>query len=593
MAHGRLLADFGQLSNAEKRLLRCAARGEIWQPAGWDGKRPTTDNVTNRLRAGLIRFLLLGGDADNPVHEEGVMIAGAWLPDELSLRQIAAVGRLVLHRCHLAQRPMFIGATFPELSLTGSFVPGVSADRMEVKGGAFLNDGFEAAGEVRMLGAKVGGNLTCNGCAFRNVDDDGAPMGAALSADLMNVSGSVFLNGGFEAVGAVRLLGAKIGGNLTCKGGTLRNANGDGAPLGAALSADRMMVEGNVFLDDGFKVTGAVHLLGAQIGGQLSCAGSSFRNADGDGVLRGYALSADGMTVKGGFFLRGVSEMLGPINLANASVAQLVDDGFDWPGGSILDGFRYDSIVGSTNARRRIAWLSGQRPSHISDEFKPQPWEQLISVLRAMGHKAEAADIAIAKQNALRKAHQIGVREPKSFPHSRVPRVRTLLDGLWNPVSNWLARGWHRIYGLLSGYGHRPQRILFITLALVSLSSLAFYEGRHDGLIGPTDPLVYMNAQTAGCGTGGDPGVIVWTDPDCPVPPEYTTFQPFFFALDIALPFVDLHQESEWAPLVTNQRGETLWGGRLLRWLMWFNIIFGWVASLMFVAIVSRLVEKD
>ena len=39
--------------------------------------------------------------------------------------------------------------------------------------------------------------------------------------------------------------------------------------------------------------------------------------------------------------------------------------------------------------------------------------------------------------------------------------------------------------------------------------------------------------------------------------------------------------------------GETLWGGRALRWLMWFNIMFGWIASLMFVAIVSRLVEKD
>jgi hypothetical protein len=77
------------------------------------------------------------------------------------------------------------------------------------------------------------------------------------------------------------------------------------------------------------------------------------------------------------------------------------------------------------------------------------------------------------------------------------------------------------------------------------------------------------------------------------VPPEYTTFQPFFFALDVTLPFVDLHQEADWGPLVANAAGETLWGGRALRWLMWFNIMFGWIASLMFVAIVSRLVEKD
>jgi hypothetical protein len=54
-----------------------------------------------------------------------------------------------------------------------------------------------------------------------------------------------------------------------------------------------------------------------------------------------------------------------------------------------------------------------------------------------------------------------------------------------------------------------------------------------------------------------------------------------------------LQQDRDWSPIVINENGEQLWGGYLLRALMWFEILFGWFASLMFVAIVSRLVEKD
>ena len=77
------------------------------------------------------------------------------------------------------------------------------------------------------------------------------------------------------------------------------------------------------------------------------------------------------------------------------------------------------------------------------------------------------------------------------------------------------------------------------------------------------------------------------------MPPEYTTFQPFIYSLDLILPLVDLQQDSDWAPIVSNANGETLWAGRALRWLMWFEILFGWMASLTLVAVLGRLVDKD
>jgi hypothetical protein len=98
----------------------------------------------------------------------------------------------------------------------------------------------------------------------------------------MTVEGSVFLDEGFHATGAVRLLGARIQGVLSCTGARLENPSGD------ALSANGMTVEGDVFLDEGFHATGAVRLLGARIQGVLSCTGARLENPSGD------ALSADG-----------------------------------------------------------------------------------------------------------------------------------------------------------------------------------------------------------------------------------------------------------------------------------------------------------
>ena len=87
----------------------------------------------------------------------------------------------------------------------------------------------------------------------------------------------MFLRGGFTATGAgehgaVRLLGAHIGGQLDCDGASLRNDSGP------ALIADGLQVGQGMFLRGGFTATGAgddgaVRLVGAHIGGQLDCTG--------------------------------------------------------------------------------------------------------------------------------------------------------------------------------------------------------------------------------------------------------------------------------------------------------------------------------
>lgn len=287
----------------------------------------------------------------------------------------------------------------------------------------------------------------------------------------------------------------------------------------------------------------------------------------------------------------------GPVSLASCNVHTLIDDSDCWPDDSlVLDNFRYDSIGdGPTTARQRTDWLKKQQSRYLHEDFCPQPWEQLIKVLREMGHSWDANQVAIEKQEMLRRARKIGTREPRKdfrLDWGRLLPTRKWIDLTWNWFSNRMARLFHICYGLLAGYGYRPTRILYWMLLVCSLSSLAYYEGRHDGLIGPTSAVIQSDADYRICGDGGEPRKQHWTQCSA-MPSAYTTFQPFFYSLDLILPLVDLQQDPDWAPIVTSQTGETLWGGRLIRWLTWFEILFGWVMSLMFVAIVGRLVEKD
>ena len=99
LPHGRWLGDLEAeqpLSEAEKALVACCARGEPWQPPRWHGKRPeqADTSVSNTIRADLIRFLAMGGDATHPVHDLGVMVGGGWIRGKIYLRHARLPVRL-------------------------------------------------------------------------------------------------------------------------------------------------------------------------------------------------------------------------------------------------------------------------------------------------------------------------------------------------------------------------------------------------------------------------------------------------------------------------------------------------------------------
>ena len=122
-AAGRTLAEFLPLAPAETELLHATREGRQAQIAD---VCPTEETDANRVHAGFVRFLALGGDADAPVHEHGVQLSGAWIAGSLDFVAARAVCPLELHKCRIAQIDA-IAARLAPLGVTflrgGAFKP--------------------------------------------------------------------------------------------------------------------------------------------------------------------------------------------------------------------------------------------------------------------------------------------------------------------------------------------------------------------------------------------------------------------------------------------------------------------------------------
>lgn len=597
--HGRSLEDFylkgkdgkektgtARLHPAEWKLLEAARTGEFATIAK---QRPEKATRGNRIRGSFLRFIALGGDDQNPLHEKGVQLLGAWITGECDLEGGHLTQDFIVAHSVFADVLILRGAVARTINLTGSECrAGLGGDRLETRGDVFLRNGFKAKGEVRLLGARIGGTLSCIGGHFENAGDD------ALSCDKLETSGSVSLGKGFKAQGSVRLLGARIAGNLDCAGGHFEHAGG------VALFCDGLETKGDVFLRNGFKATGEVRLLGARIGGNLECGAGQFENAGG------VALFCDGASVAGSFFFCKVETFEGILHCTKMRCGSLIDDRASWEKagakGYYLDGFDYASHIPSDrpSAESYVQWLSGDLDNKQRGCY-PQPWKHLIAVLRRQGENRIASKIAFELNKKLCRS-----------------------SGWRSPLHRLLWAGW----GALAGFGYKPMRLLKIALGFWFTTALFFGWAADRGVFSPSNPLVFDNPRYALCRLEQAARVAPaeastaekerhqsagnWTT--CFSPAEYTTFSPWLYSLDLLLPLVDLGQEKDWAPQVTRPTEEAAklarsapleqsirtpvaqdwWTlGVVTRWLMWFEILFGWVVSLLFVAIVSGLARHE
>jgi hypothetical protein len=375
----------------------------------------------------------------------------------------------------------------------------------------------------------------------------------------------------------------------------------DNGKFNNTLKCDSAVVKGAVLMRN---ITATnITLIATQIGNDLD-----FTSATLLANTENHRLLATGMRVTGAFIFHDLQSVQGIISLDSATVDRLNDDFMSWSRTILfLDGFVYNRlVVAPTDAESRLKWLDKQLLSHIGlandgKYFKPQPWQQLQKVLREMGHIEDARQVAIAFEERLRKANLIG----------QTP-------GNWCKPKAWLyrkiSRRFHWLFGWLIGYGYRPLDLLF-KMFIVWLACGAFYWGaalygnNGDGVFAPCNPLVFQKyavcmpdskeareektkpANTAIQGAGN---WYLCKD----LPEEYTGFSPLVYSLDLILPLVDLQQEHDWSPMIPTPKNtwtRELTAFSLKRWtrfVMWFEILFGWMASLLLVAVVSGLTKR-
>ena len=552
-----------------------------WVEAGETADYQKHDNDCT-LRAEIINWLCSDKEASSHITYFGLQIGSAKIIGRLELSFAEMEYPLLLGSCSLPNGIDISYARVNLLGLSGSHIASEGdpdnvaflGDGLVVKGSLFFRAGAEVRGKTKLVGAEIGGQLTCRGSSFINRSD------VAFSADQIIVKGSVLLDEGANFYGMTRLLGATIGGELNCIGGSFINSPN------IAFGAENMIVKGNVLFRDGAKFEGETRLGGAKIDGNLECKGSSFINPcqiafNGDRmIVRGSiflsdkariegetrlcgaqigsqlaldksvflnvgktALNLQGVRVSGTVLLNEISDIKGNIDFTDASVNTLKDDAQYWKSENkmLINGFTYERIECDEKllkAKERIKWLSLQP----DDKFRPQAYDQLAKVFRKMGRERDARKISIAK-------------EKDKWKHLR-------------RFKRWCGF----LFGLFLGYGYKPWRALTtVAIILILVGCFEFNNANRNGLMAPTK---FSNL--------GPAKTFEYSAEEISYPP----FNAYVYSIDAFLPIVDLHQESSWLPKYDKAGVSWVW------WYLWFHIVMGWILTTMIAAAITGLMRR-
>jgi hypothetical protein len=364
-------------------------------------------------------------------------------------------------------------------------------------------------GEVSLLGAHIHGDLNLYRAHLAN------PGGLALYAQGLTVGRDMDCSGGFTAEGEINLLNAHIGSNLAFDGASLTNAKA------RALHADGLAVDQNLLCRREFTAQGEVRLLGANIRGTLGLEGATLTNPGGMALDLERARMAT-------LFLRSKARPEGTVELINAQVDTCYDDQATWPQDLRLVGFNYAALVAEpeVDAEARLRWLEldGQG-------YSPQPYEQLAAVYRRAGRDQDARTVALGKQRARRRALA------KQHGH--------------HPIVTRSRQAWSLLLDALVGYGYRTWLAGVWLLGFV-LAGWWIFDRAH-------------------------PTYLITTKP----PGERPLFHGGLYALDLLLPIGDLNYQGAWIA-----RG---WARGF--WLAW--ILAGWVLTTAVLAALAGILKRD
>jgi hypothetical protein len=371
---------------------------------------------------------------------EIVDLSGAHVGGDLDLSGATLTGGL--HPLDLGDGTLCPSETGPRTTKLALCADGLKIDQDMVCRRREGGKPFTADAEVRMFGARIGGELNFIGAQLSNAN------GWALSADQLVVGRGMFCSAAgdgqpFTATGEVRLLGAHIGGTLEFEGAQLTNDNGP------ALNADGLQVDQDMFcrVAEGgrpFTATGEIRLPGAHIRGQLDLSGAELHRSL-------TAINLEGAKVES-LWLLFEERPEGVVDLRRLQANAIFDQPYggygSWPA-TLLEGCSYESLEASppVDVATRLRWVRDN-----PEGYSPQPYEQLRYVLRRAGDEAGARRVAIEKQR----------RRRQELP---LP-----------------AKVWSYILDAAVGYGYRTWRALAALLAIIGIGWWVFASASWDHL---------------------------------------------------------------------------------------------------------------
>ena len=556
------LDDLRPLLPAEEEIVARLQSGNFDRLG--DGILPAEPDPGRVVRATFLRFLILGGEAGCRPHEKGVLVRGAWISEVLDLESCRVFRDIGLNDCRFEATPILRAAIINRLFLDGSQLPGLQAERLEARGGVYLR-GAELEGAINLDQARLGGNLECDGATIRNRG------GYALSGRSLEAR-NVLLRGATLRGGA-NLSGSVLAADLDAAGATIP------AFEQMALEAGELSCQGSVVLRNAH-VTGEVRLTGSHIAGDLDCSGTVIENAGAA------ALEVRRVVVKGAFFLRREARLDGTLALTGASIGTIHDEVACWPkaGDLLLNRCRYGAFIdGPVDAESRLDWLARQTPLRWGEDFWPQPYEQLASVFREMGHGEDSSAVLVVKERLQRRARRARTENPA-----------------WR-AALFVADG---ILGVTLGYGRRPLYALVWLVGFWLLGVAIFGYAERQGAIMPNSAVVLRAPEWTLCGveqgqqrslvaSGASQGLAApgqdqlacfrqrWEASSFPA------FSPWMYSLDTLLPVLDMGQRTFWRPNPTKP------GGRVAINYFYFHSVVGWALSLLAVAGFSGLVKSS
>ncbi|CCJ05749.1 hypothetical protein [Methylocystis sp. SC2] len=590
MAKGRSLEEFHGPGSIAARMAGDQTSGPIHlHPGEWKLLNACrmggvcTLGIDNIIRADFLRFLLLGGDKDAPVHELGVQIEGASIVGQLILRGAALPNKIALRQCRVDGKIDLRGANARTINLEGSSIAGLDGEHLELRGdlilrnaqitdclylpgakiahdldcrggefigphgpaincegitiggSALLGESCRASGSVNFNSAKIVGDFDCSGGSFQS------GYGPALAISGAEIGGCAKLRDDFSAEGVVELVSARIEGHLECTKGRFNNPNG------YALVFDGSQIEAVVFLDRGFRANGVVRAHGARIKGDLHCEGGSFTGApmkefierNNDGTC--FALSLNKARVEGKFFLQKCT-ISGNISLAHTHVGVLHDNS------PTIESF-YSKIHGKTtlnSLRKQFSrnpeyfkiheaaasrfYLDGFTYDRL-DCAAPHDCESRLKWLYSQPNELLLKEKFRAQPwiQLIKVLQAMGHKEAaKQIAIEKQKHLRSI-----GKIGDPIISAFHDFYHIFMDYGHRPWKLVKWTVGIWLLCAGIYFLAWKEQLIVPATPIVASDHNLPGKANT-----------------SFDEFNPLFYSLDLLLPIGGLDQAKNWKPAV-------------------------------------------